>query len=75
MLKKTHGWRFYCEVNWSVCEREGLKDPSDKNPVAVWYKYMKEKYTPQVDNWPNIGCGARFFTMGNGCFNGDGECK
>eukprot|EP00975_Prorocentrum_lima_P021610 4552982-Prorocentrum_lima.AAC.1 len=66
MWKKTHGWRFYCEVDWSVLEREGQKDRSDKNPVTVWYRYMKEKFTTQVDNWPKIGCGARFMPRGRG---------
>eukprot|EP00975_Prorocentrum_lima_P041268 8670072-Prorocentrum_lima.AAC.1 len=27
---------------------------------------MKEKYTSQVDNWPKIGCGARFMPWGRG---------
>eukprot|EP00975_Prorocentrum_lima_P046337 9691373-Prorocentrum_lima.AAC.1 len=45
MWKKAHG--FYGEVDWSVLEREGQKGPSDKNPVTVWYQYMKEKYTAQ----------------------------
>eukprot|EP00975_Prorocentrum_lima_P044387 9302915-Prorocentrum_lima.AAC.1 len=47
MWKKTQGWRFYCAIDWSVLEREGQKDCSDKNPVTVWYKYMKRS-TPQT---------------------------
>eukprot|EP00975_Prorocentrum_lima_P069716 12927989-Prorocentrum_lima.AAC.1 len=39
-------------------KREGQKDPSTTNPVIVWYNYMKEKYTTNVDNWPAVGCGA-----------------
>eukprot|EP00975_Prorocentrum_lima_P038964 8184997-Prorocentrum_lima.AAC.1 len=35
MWKKTHGWRFYCEVDWSVLEKEGQEDPDEKNPVTV----------------------------------------
>eukprot|EP00975_Prorocentrum_lima_P012917 2741136-Prorocentrum_lima.AAC.1 len=38
MWKKTQGWRFYCEVDWAVLEKEGQKDQSDKNPVTVWYR-------------------------------------
>eukprot|EP00975_Prorocentrum_lima_P009659 2057879-Prorocentrum_lima.AAC.1 len=30
------------------------------NPVTLWYNYTKEKYTPQLDKWPKVGCGARF---------------
>eukprot|EP00975_Prorocentrum_lima_P063832 12893897-Prorocentrum_lima.AAC.1 len=44
------GWRFYCEVDWSVLEKED----------------MKEKYSTQVDNWPKVGCGAKFLPWGRG---------
>eukprot|EP00975_Prorocentrum_lima_P048857 10221981-Prorocentrum_lima.AAC.1 len=60
MWRKTGDWRFYCDCDWTVLEKEGQTDPSDKNPVTVWYNYMKEKQSPHVECWPKVGCGARF---------------
>eukprot|EP00975_Prorocentrum_lima_P065747 12905262-Prorocentrum_lima.AAC.1 len=64
MWKKTGGWRFYCDVDWTVLENEGQTDPSDKNSVIVWYNYMKEKHSANVGCWPQVGCGARFLPWG-----------
>eukprot|EP00975_Prorocentrum_lima_P027400 5757924-Prorocentrum_lima.AAC.1 len=60
MWRKVGDWKFYRGCDWTVLEKEGQqeKDPSGKDPVTVWYNYMKEKYTPNVDNWPKVGCGA-----------------
>eukprot|EP00975_Prorocentrum_lima_P048700 10189457-Prorocentrum_lima.AAC.1 len=66
MWNTTLGWRFYCEVDWTVLEKEGQKDPSDKNPVTMWYRYMKEKHSTNVDSWPTVGCGASFPPWGKG---------
>eukprot|EP00975_Prorocentrum_lima_P040180 8439807-Prorocentrum_lima.AAC.1 len=54
MGKKTTGWRFYCEVDWSVLEKGGSESDMT-NPVTLWYNYMKEKYSPQLDRWPKVG--------------------
>eukprot|EP00975_Prorocentrum_lima_P042049 8838182-Prorocentrum_lima.AAC.1 len=45
MWKKTTGWKLYSDVDWTVLDREGQKDPAMTNPVTLWYNYMKEKYT------------------------------
>eukprot|EP00975_Prorocentrum_lima_P046678 9754300-Prorocentrum_lima.AAC.1 len=60
MWKQSHEWRFYCHVDWTLLEKEGQKDPSDKNPVTLWYRYAKEKHSANVECWPKVGCGARF---------------
>eukprot|EP00975_Prorocentrum_lima_P001386 298810-Prorocentrum_lima.AAC.1 len=66
MWKKTAHWRFYCHCDWTVLEKEGRQDPSDKHPVTVWYTYMKAKHSPSVESWPKVGCGARFLSWKRG---------
>eukprot|EP00975_Prorocentrum_lima_P070723 12933712-Prorocentrum_lima.AAC.1 len=48
------------------------------NPVTLWYKYMKEKYTASSDKWPKVGCAASFLPGArgaSGCSDQDARWK
>eukprot|EP00975_Prorocentrum_lima_P056408 11825270-Prorocentrum_lima.AAC.1 len=42
------------DSDWTVLEKDGQKYPNDKNPVTVWYDYMKEKYTPNAVSYTHL---------------------
>eukprot|EP00975_Prorocentrum_lima_P033682 7068762-Prorocentrum_lima.AAC.1 len=43
-----------------------IRDRNMTNPMTFWYNYRKERYTPSIDKWPKVGCGARFLPWAKG---------
>ena len=58
-------WKFRCRVVWDEFVKLSTGDDADPQ-VEAWVDNLKQEYGEDHDQWPEVGCGARFRPWTNG---------
>ncbi len=58
-------WKFYCRVDWNNLVSAAVH-LEDENQLKKWTQRMIGRYGDNLDNWPKVGCGAKFLPWARG---------